>query len=537
MSGYDDIFTEVSKPGATGSGGANPYDAIYEQVQIKPQKAAAPVQDFSFDPMRDMTAFERGMAGLGKSVVDTLRGGGQMLRLTSRDDVAESRRLDKPLMDTTAGTVGNVGGDLLQTALLPFGSTVKTAALAGGLYGLARPSESTGETALNATIGAGGGALGQKVAGWLGDYFAGRNAKTLAEAQQVAADQAQKVAAAKAGQAQGYVIPPADLNPSPVVDALSGLSGKIKTAQTASQRNQAVTNQLVRDELMIPQGAPLNFDATSTIRAKAGQAYEAVKSIGEVTPGATYTKALDDAIAPFASQSKSFPGRRVNPVVDEINALRTGKFDAGDAIEQIKLLREDATKAYAGGDKTAGKAYKQAAEALEQAIDDQMVANGAPKGLIEAYREARKTIAKTYTVDKAINPVTGDVNAQVLARDLVKQKPLSGNLQSIAEFANAFPKASQSLKEAPKQFSPLDWAVMAATSGGNGLLNVASLGARPLVRQGLLSSPMQSQAISNMAAVKGPGLLSRASDTEMARALYGALPLTGGLLANPYVGQ
>lgn len=531
---YDDIFAEVSKPT---SQAPNPYDAVYDEVKVKPTTAKISATDFTFDPMRDMTASQRLAAGLGKSVVDTLRGGGQMLGLVSRDDVKESRKLDKPLMDTTAGTVGNVGGDVLTAALLPSGGTVKTAAAAGGLYGLARPSESTTETLLNTSIGSAGGAIGQKVAGWVGDWFAARNAAKLAEAQQAAAEQAQKVAAAKAGQSQGYVIPPADLNPGTVVDALSGLSGKIKTAQTASQKNQTVTNQLVRDELKIAPGAPLNFDATAAIRAKAGQAYEAVKSIGEVTPGTAYTKALDDAIAPFVSQSKSFPGRKVNPVVEEINALRTGKFDAGDAIEQIKLLREDATKAYAGGDKAAGKAYKKAAEALEQAIDDQMVANGTAKGLLEAYRDARKTIAKTYTVDKAMNPVTGDINAQILARDLVKQKPLSGNLKDIAEFANAFPKATQSLKEAPKQFSPLDWAVAAATSGGNGLLNLASLGARPLVRQGLLTGPAQSSAISNMAAVKGPGLLSRTAETEAARSLYNALPITGGLLAYPYLAQ
>lgn len=531
---YDEIFAEVSKPA---SAGASPYDAIYDQVKVKPTPAKIAQTDFAFDPMRDMTMMERALAGAGKSVVDTLRGAGQMVGLASRDDVAESRRLDKPLMDTTAGTVGNIGGDVVTAALMPFGTTLKTAALAGGAYGLTRPSESTTETALNTAIGLVGGAAGQKLGGWLGDLFASRNAKTMAEAQQIAADQAQKVAAARAGQSQGYVIPPADLNPGTVVDALSGLSGKIKTAQTASQKNQAVTNQLVRDELKIAPGAPLNFDATAMIRAKAGQAYEAVKAIGEVTPGAAYTKALDDAIAPFASQSKSFPGRKVNPVVEEINALRTAKFDAGDAIEQVKLLRADADQAYAAKDKIAGKAYKQAAEALEQAIDDQMVANGAPKGLIEAYREARKTIAKTYTVDRAINPVTGDVNAQVLARDLVKQKPLSGNLKDVAEFANAFPKATQSLKEAPKQFSPLDWAVMAATSGGNGLLNIASLGARPLVRQGLLTGPAQSHAISNMATVKGPGLLSRTAETEAARSLYNALPITGGLLAYPYFSQ
>jgi hypothetical protein len=117
---------------------------------------AQPKQDFAFDPMRDMTAFERGAAGAGKAIVDVGRGLGQMVGLVDRKDVAESRKRDAPLMDTTAGTVGNLAGNvamLAPTAFIPGAATIPGAAASGAATGLAAPSTSTGETVQNALLG------------------------------------------------------------------------------------------------------------------------------------------------------------------------------------------------------------------------------------------------------------------------------------------------------------------------------------------------------------------------------------------------
>ena len=52
---------------------------------------------------------------------------------------------------------------------------------------------------------------------------------------------------------------------------------------------------------------------------------------------------------------------------------------------------------------------------------------------------------------KALNSETGDVSAQMLAGQLKKGKPLSGDLLDIAKIGSAFPKATQSLKGHLKQ--------------------------------------------------------------------------------------
>jgi hypothetical protein len=504
------------------------------QSKVDAQRAA---DKEKYAPTVGMSGLDKFAAGFGKAMTDTARGVGQFVGAVSRDDVAESRRLDAPLMDTGAGMGGNFAGNaamLAPTALIPGAATIRGASMIGAGAGLAQPSTSMQETLLNTGVGAAAGAggqwLGNKVPGWVRGY--GQSAKAKSDAAASAA--AQKFKAASDGSSLGYVVPPADLNPGMVSEAASGLSGKIKTAQVASQRNQGVTDKLARRALGLADDATLDAGTLQQIRNQAGQQYQAVGNAGQVQAGKAYTDAIDDAIKPFTSQSRSFPNRKLPAVVDDINSLKSAQFDAGDAIEQIKILRNDADKAYAGGDKLAGKAYKAAAEAIENAIDGHLARSGAPG--LDAFRQARQLIAKTYTVQKALNPETGTVSAQVLARELAKGKPLSGELKQAAQFATAFPKAAQALKEAPKQLSPLDMAVAftsAAGTGNPGML--AMLAARPATRAALLSGPAQRAALNpgfkpSMTSRALPALL----DNDLLRIGAAPLSISGGLLgANP----
>lgn len=510
-----------------------PDDMPPQEIEAVLKKNA--MQILKIDPTEGMSRTDKFLAGVGKAMTDTARGVGQMVGAVSREDVANSRALDAPLMDTGAGMAGNFAGNvalLAPTAMIPGAATIPGAAVIGAVTGLAQPSTSTRETLQNVALGGAAGAGGQWVANKLPGVVRSFSDKAKQEVKAAESAAAQKFGAAKAGADLGYVIPPADLNPGMLSEAASGFSGKIKTAQVASQRNQTVTDKLARKALGLADDAVLDGDALQRIRLVAGQKYEAVKNVGTIQPGAAYTKALDDAVAPFTSQAKSFPNRKLPAIVEDIQALKTGAFDAGDAIETVKVLRNDADKAYAAGDKIAGKAYKQAASAMENAIDDHLVKIGAPADLLKAYRDARQMIAKTYTVQKALNAETGSVNAQTLARELAKGKPLSGELKQAAQFATAFKQATQSLKEAPKQLSPLDFAFAGSSALSTGSpIGLAGLLARPMARSALLSKPVQSAALKPgfsvpMSARVLPGLL----DNSLFRIGAAPISITGGLL-------
>lgn len=474
------------------------------------------------DPTEGMSTTDLVLAGIGRGMTSATRAAAQGIsklvgadavgaNLVSQNSIDEAARLDAPLLNTTSGKFGNVLGNAAvaaPTALIPGANTYTGATLIGAWLGGLTTDGGLTERLKGAAFGGAGGAAGK----WLGDLLG-------AGARAVASRAADKFAAAKAAGAQkqlaaesmsqsGYVIPPADLNPGLVTEALSGLSGKIKTAQVASQRNQPITNSLARKAIGVADDAPITADALQAIRTQAGSTgYAPIRAAGEVTADKAYFKALDNIAGQYQGAARSFPGAAKNPVIDMVDGLRQQKFDAGDAIDMIKVLRESADKAYRTGDTGLGKASKEAASALEGQLERHLTSAGEPEALA-AFQEARKLIAKTYSVQKALNPQTGDISAPALAKMLDKGKPLSGDLLTIAQAAQAFPKATQALKEAPKAWSPLDVAVGAiggASSGG--MLGGLAMASRPAVRSMLLSGPVQRAALKGPSA---PGLLTNA---------------------------
>jgi hypothetical protein len=71
---------------------------------------------------------------------------------------------------------------------------------------------------------------------------------------------------------------------------------------------------------------------------------------------------------------------------------------------------------------------------------------------------------------------------------MVKGKPLSGELETVARFGQAFPKAAKEITESMPGVSPLDWALAIGGSVASGhIAPLAGVMARPGMRSALLS--------------------------------------------------
>ena len=113
-------------------------------------------------------------------------------------------------------------------------------------------------------------------------------------------------------------------------------------------------------------------------------------------------------------------------------------------VENLKKLRAQANDAYdalkTGKDPEAyarWQSLRSEAEATEDAIEEAGKLTGDPK-LVDRLRESRRTIAKTYAVENAINKDTGIVDAIELAAMKEDGVPLDAGLERIAAFANSF---------------------------------------------------------------------------------------------------
>jgi hypothetical protein len=337
-------------------------------------------------------------------------------------------------------------------------------------------------------------------------------------------DQPADVAAAvQAARSQGYVIPPTQARPTALNRLAEGFSGKLTTAQNASAKNQAVTNQLSATALGLPADTKLTPEVLNAVRNDAGSVYREIKTLGNMTGDAKFNNQMAGLKGAFEGAAKDFPGLAKPELSQMLDSLKSPTFKASSAVDAIRLLRESADKAFSAGDKGTAKALRQASAAMEDLIErnllrmnakaslDSILKNNGTvgdigaaavsnpaSGMLDSFRSARQLIAKTYSIEKALNPATGTVDARKLATQLAKGKPLSGELKNIADFASRFPKASQPVEMMGSlpQMSPLDWAASGGVSAATGNpLMMAGVLARPAARKMILSDFAQNRLI------------------------------------------
>lgn len=440
----------------------------------------------------------------------------EMLNAINQIETGTQQQAGSPNLLKGASMVGQAapylaGGSALQIGKIPsYVTNIGRGITEGFVSGLATPeelgltpeqfrSEKNKNIAIQSALGGAFPAIGES-------YKALRGAKLTPQ---------MEAAVAEARQA-GYNVPPTQAGGGVINRLLEGLAGKASTLQEASVRNQDVTSKLAKQSLGLSEDTFLTPDLLKSIRDNAGQAYENLKLSGTVKTSPKFIQALDN-IKPYQDAvraAKDFPDEAANPIIKVIDSLKRPNFDVNSAVSKINLLRNDADIAFRKGDTALAKANKDASQVLENTIENHL-ANTNQTQLLDKFRDARKLIAKSYEVEKAMNAKTGSVNAQKLASRLQSGKPLTDELKQIAEFGLAFPKAAQTSEKIGGTIglSPLDYTVAGLTGAGSYLggedkgttaLNAAiALGVRPAARKAVLSDFMQNRLVQQQAAPAG----------------------------------
>jgi hypothetical protein len=334
-------------------------------------------------------------------------------------------------------------GKTIQQAFVANAPTQATAATGGGL-GQAATQELGGGAVAQTLAGLGGGLAG---AGLVRPKAIGPSTQQLQNANR---DETLKL-----GRDAGYVALPTDVGGRKAGRFLEGVSGKFKTEELASARNQQVTNNLTKKYLDLPEDTPLTAETLENARTSVYPAYEAIKETGTISLGNKN---------PFSNIVTG-----VNKVTGGKNALMqempdTYTMDAATAIQKLKELRSDGSAYLRSGtnimkpnpkEVARGNRYLAEADKLEKAIESHVIKLKQPE-LITQFRDARKYIAKTFTVEKALNPQTGTVDAKKIAKQLDQGVPITNELALVGKYAKAFPKTTKVVAEAPAPFSVLD---------------------------------------------------------------------------------
>lgn len=331
----------------------------------------------------------------------------------------------------------------------------------------------------------------EKVGDVVGQMAIGGRLPAPSAAQQVPANfnpQSVRDITLQASQQAGYTVPPATAKPSFLNKVLEGAAGKLSTAQAASAKNQQTTQELAKRAVgLTGEVTPTALDDVAAQAFQKG--YMPVRSVGTMRADAQYVKDLANVAQRFEGASKSFPEAAKNDVAGLVKNMQKQSFETDSAVDMISILRDRAKAAYRSGDDGLGGAYRGISKALEDAIERGLARRGKDGAeILKNFRDARQLIAKTHSVGDALNASTGTVSATKLAQQLGRGKPLSGDLRTIAQFGQAFPKAAREFNESLPGISPLDF----ATSGGLSAItkNPWYLGGaflRPGIRETILS--------------------------------------------------
>ncbi len=406
----------------------------------------------------DANPVQAGFAAAGSGLSDIIEGTKQLFGKENKQQIAANSQFrDNNKLAAIAGDVATFAGTGLAA---PVTNTVKGAAALGGAYGFLSPTEgatSTGDMLKRKT----GNAL---VVGGLGTGVTKGMTGIVNKVGQKQADNALKQSQNANSDAilkevldAGYTAPRSLYNPSFLSNRLESVGGKAAMKQQAASQNQEVTNNLARKALGVPESTPLSMKTVETVRK---QAYKPYEEIANISKGAANT--LDDLKQNRADATAWFNSynRSANP--------------------------EHLTKA---------KEFKEVADLAENVLEDYAKNAGKPQ-LVNQLKDARKTIAKTYTVERALNKTTDTIDPKVLGRLYDKGKPLSDGLDTIGKYANTF-KPLTGINPQGAGVSALEPMAMA----GMGMLgNVATGSPTGLLAAGLplLRHPARAAALSKL---------------------------------------
>lgn len=409
------------------------------------------------NPTNDMNGFETTLAGYGKGGADLARGVGQMLGLVSRDDVAESRKLDAPLMDTVGGKTGAIAGTvvpMLATALIPGVNTMAGSAAVGGATGLLAPSTSTNETLTNTALGgvAGPAAIALGRAG----VAAYQGLKGLVQPltkngqEQIAAATLRQFARDPKSAAIALQNPQTFVNGSlPTVAQASGDPGLAQLERTLVNNPETGPELAAR----FAQQRAARLQAIKSI-AGTDEHYNAIKRGRSVFANEDYGKAIaqgldQDMAASMGPQLKELLGR---PSIKQAQSVaKSLAAESGDVINDfgslkgldylVKALDNTISKASNPGNsigKERLRAIVQTKNDLLSVIDD----------IAPAYKEARENFAG----------MSKSINSMDVARALQKRyEPALARFGAGGrEHANAYATALEGAQESVKRATGLD---------------------------------------------------------------------------------
>lgn len=325
--------------------------------------------------------------------------------------------------------------------------------------------------------------------------------------------------------AEGATLPPTQVNPSMLNKIIEGISGKQQTSQIASVKNQQLVNEQARKALNLAPDVEITPQLLQQYRDVKGQAYDALRANPAYYSDKSF---LNDINAKTAEIQKRGGLVKSGEELNLLNELKQLRFDGDGLVEKIKVLRSDSDVNFRSGDPDKirlAQVQKFASKQLED-LAERNLKNFNQPDVMTNFKQARQDIAKSYTIEKALNAATGNVSGAVLGQRAATGKIVPSELQALSNAAAAYPTAFQNVARigSVPGFSPLDigTAGIASAAAGNPSV-MLSAATRPTLRS-LAVSPMYQRNMLPSSQPQMPGLLNQITSNPLLNYGLGQVP-------------
>jgi ribosomal protein L29 len=249
------------------------------------------------------------------------------------------------------------------------------------------------------------------------------------------------------------------------------------------------TNQ-AKQIIGLPPEQQLTSDAFKAYRKNQGNNYQAVRNFDYKTDK-VFVKELNDEIQNLRSLTTTSPEQ-----ISTLQSLAKTNIKGDDLVNNIIDLRDAGNSNMRSSDSKLnrlGKTQLKTATALEDVADRFLDKSGNPD-IVSQFRQARKNIAQSHTIENAFDSAGNIIDPRKLAQMASNDQPIPSAMRTVSEAANKAPALFTPQKNFFGGRSPgLTDVVTGLAAGaltGNPLLATGAV-ARPAIREILTAGPVQ----------------------------------------------
>ncbi len=298
----------------------------------------------------------------------------------------------------------------------------------------------------------------------------------------------------------GYKLIPSSVKGAPFKDRLKESTvGSFKVTERAQEANQKVTNNLIREYLGIDKKTPLDNQLLEVIRKRNGKIYAEVDDLPAPPPIVRKKDPTFDTGVKYEDGSPVLiRGKNREDIV--LKEYRNGAQILKDLMSTRKRA-QDYWKSYTRSGDVPTRDNAKLLDSVVEKLEEELLRTAKynkREDLIPRLKNARTEISKAHLVQKALNDVTGDVDAGVISKLAYERRLVEPSITKVAKFYKGFPTLAKSPKFAEAApFSVLDVGLSAYGFGtGNILLSLPAalkVGSgrslmRPNIQKGIVTS-------------------------------------------------